>query len=138
MSSHSLSTKLSTSVLTTWSITYEPWNYAAPHIIRDDTDVRIIEREDSPRRPRVAYPTDPPMLRRTHPAARKAMPVRMQIFVHFAFCHPSGRPASRRSAVRRLLVQESVTARLRSDAQVHHAHHGSRDYSDQCHYYLWS
>lgn len=68
-----------------------------PHIIRDDTDVRIIEREDSPRRPRVAYPADPPTPRRTHPAARKAMPVRMQIFVHFTFCHPSGRPASRRA-----------------------------------------
>lgn len=96
------------------ALTCEPWNYAMPHIIRNDTDVRIIEPESIRPVPASSPPTIHPRLRRTHPAARKAKPVRMQIFVRFAFCHP---PDPTRSSENQP-VQESVTARLRSGAQV--------------------
>lgn len=99
------------------ALTCGPWNYAVSHIIRNDTDVRIIENQS--RSPQFSQSTSHPRLPngRMHPAARKAKPVRMQIFVRFAFCHPLGPARPDRESTRRL-VQESVTARLRSDAQV--------------------
>lgn len=99
------------------ALTCGPWNYAAPHIIRNDTDVRIIELEYTPVPHRLSTPADSPArphLRRTHPAARKAKPVRMQIFVRFAFCHPLGLTRGGENQP----VQESVTMRLRSGAQT--------------------
>jgi len=129
VSSHSLSPKLSTSVLTTWSITCEPWNYAAPHIIRDDTDVRIIEREDSP--PSPSYPAwiHPRPDGRTRQRVKQCQfGCKSSSILHFVI-RPAGwlvGRSARRGKNRRLLVQESVTAQLRSDAQEHHS---SRDYS---------
>lgn len=53
--------------------------------------------------------------------------------LHFVI-RPTSRPG-RRSENQHRAVQESVTARLRSDAQVHR---GSCDYSGQHYHYLWN
>jgi len=78
---------------------HHPWRYGRSHNrTRGLAALAVLSR------------MDPPTSRRTHPAARKAMPVRMQIFVHFAFCHPSGRLTSRPFDAAR---QESTPASAR-------------------------
>lgn len=117
------------------ALTCGPWNYAAPHIIRNDTDVRIIEPEYTPvpHRPPPPTPADSPVRphrRRTHPAARKAKPVRMQIFVVLHFVIRSVWPgAARISRCKRALQCDYAVALKRSSRD-------SSDYSARCCHYL--
>lgn len=119
------------------ALTCGPWNYAAPHIIRNDTDVRIIEPEYTPVPQRPPPPPQPPPTPpSTHTSdGRTRQRVKQSQFgcksssvLHFVI-RSVWPGAARISRCKRALQCDYAVALKRSSRD-------SSDYSAQCCHYL--